>query len=316
MRLNFFDQRTLFWSPNCQFFSNCAHFWWAGSTLAISEDKIKKNWTERTTLDKFILFPKKIFALDEDLLFRSLNNVLVAKLSISVKLCSFLLGRVHFSRNWVWNIKNWTERTTLDRFYLFPKHYPRSMRLNFFDQRTLFWSPNCQFFSNCAHFWWAGSTLAISEDKIKKNWTERTTLDKFILFPKKIFALDEDLLFRSLNNVLVAKLSISVKLCSFLLGRVHFSRNWVWNIKNGLNEPLCTNFTYFQKKYPRSMRLNFFDHRTLFSLPNCQFLSNCAHLWWACSTLAIIGDKIKKKLDWTNHFGQVLPISKKSIRAR
>ena len=119
------------------------------------------------------------------------------------------------------------------------KKYPRSMRLNFFNHRTLFWSPNCQFQSNCAHFWWAGSPLAIIGDKIKK-----------------------------------------------------------W-----LNELLWTSFTYFQKKYPRSMRLNFFNHRTLFWSPNRQFQSNCAHFWWTGSTLAIIGDRITNGLNeplWTS----------------
>ena len=38
------------------------------------------------------------------------------------------------------------------------------------------------------------------------------------------------------------------------------------------------------KKYPRSMRLNFFDHRTLFWPPNRQFQSELAHFLWACST--------------------------------
>ena len=138
MRLNFFDHRTLFLSPNRQFQSNCAHCWWAGSTLDIVGDKIKKNWLNEPLWTSFIFFHKK---------------------------------------------------------------YPRSIRLNFFDHRTLFLSPNRQFQSNCAHCWWAGSTLDIVGDKIKKNW---------------------------------------------------------------LNEPLWTSFIFFHKKYPRSMRLNFFDHRTLF----------------------------------------------------
>ena len=34
---------------------------------------------------------------------------------------------------------------------------------------------------------------------------------------------------------------------------------------------------------------------------------------WAGSTLAIIGNK---KMEWTNHFGQVLAFSKQIIRAR
>ena len=132
------------------------------------------------------------------------------------------------------------------------KKYPRSMRLNFFNHRTLFWSPNRHFQSNCAHFWWAGSTLAIIGDKIKK-MTERNTVDKFYLFPKK--------------------------------------------------------------KYPRSMRLNFFNHQTMFCSPNRQFQSNCAHFWWAGSTLAIVVDKIKK---WTEQatFDKFYLFPGKSIRAR
>ena len=70
-------------------------------------------------------------------------------------------------------------------------------------------------------------------------------------------------------------------------------------IKNGLNEPLWTSFIYFQKKYPHSMRLNFFDHRTLFLSPNRQFQSNCAHCWWAGSTLSLVWDKIKKMTERT-----------------
>ena len=55
------------------------------------------------------------------------------------------------------------------------------------------------------------------------------------------------------------------------------------------------------KNWPHTMRLNFFDHRTLFWTPNRQFYSNCAHFWWVSSTLAIICDEIKQ-LDWPNHF--------------
>ena len=128
--------------------------------------------------------------------------------------------------------------------------YPRSITLKFFDHRTLFWSPNRQFQSNYPHCCWAGSTLAIIGDKIKK-LLERTTLDKFYLFPKK---------------------------------------------------------------RPRSMRLNFFNHQTLFWSPNRQFQSNSA-FWLPGSTLARVVDKIKK-MDWTNDFGQVLSISRKSIRVR
>ena len=63
------------------------------------------------------------------------------------------------------------------------------------------------------------------------------------------------------------------------------------------------------------MRLNFFDHRTLFWPPNRQFQSEMAHFLWECSTLAIIGDKTKKS-GTANHFGQVFTNFQKSIRAR
>ena len=66
------------------------------------------------------------------------------------------------------------------------------------------------------------------------------------------------------------------------------------------------------KKYPRSMGLNFFDHWTLFWLPNRQFLSDFAHLLWASSTWAIIGDK----LGTGNHFRHVFTDFQKIIRAR
>ena len=42
MRFNFFEHRTLFWSPNRQFLSDLAHFLWASSTWARVGDKIKK----------------------------------------------------------------------------------------------------------------------------------------------------------------------------------------------------------------------------------------------------------------------------------
>ena len=64
------------------------------------------------------------------------------------------------------------------------------------------------------------------------------------------------------------------------------------------------------KKYPRSMRLNFFDHRTWFWPPNRQFWSEMAHFLWACSTLAIIGDKLKNRAQRTI-LDKFSPISKK-----
>ena len=63
------------------------------------------------------------------------------------------------------------------------------------------------------------------------------------------------------------------------------------------------------------MRLNFFDHRTLFWPPNRQFQSELAHFLWTCSTSAIIGDKTKKS-GTAKHFGQVILNFQKSIRSR
>ena len=217
-----------------------------------------------------------------------------------------MVGRPHFSHKWGEKFKkNWTERTTLERFYLFPKQYPRSMRLTFFDHRTLFCSPNCQFFCNCAHFWWARSTLALSEDKIKKKWTERTTLDKFLyisrkkypcsirlnIFAHRIFFWSPDRQFQSNYAYCWWAGSTSAK-----AGDKIKKNDWTNHIGQVLFFP--------KKKFPRSMRLNFFDHRTLFWSPNCQFQSNCAHFWLAGSTLAVVVNKIRKNgLNgrlWTN----------------
>ena len=144
----------------------------------------------------------------------------------------------------------------------------------------------------------------------KKNGLTEPIWTSFYLFPKKVSEL-----FPSPNNVLVIKSSVLVQLCSFLVAMLQFSHNWWWNEKNGLNKPFWTSFYLFPKKYPRSMRLNFFDHRTLFWTPNLQFISICAHFWCAGSNLAIIRDKIRK-LDWGNHFGQGFNYLQKSIRAR
>ena len=139
------------------------------------------------------------------------------------------------------------------RFYQFSKKYPCSMRLNFFEHWTLFWSTNRQFLSDLAHFLWASSTWAIVRDNIKKNWAYRTILDTFL--------------------------------------------------------PI------FQKSIRARWGLTFFDNRTLFWSPNRQFLSDLAHFLWACSTWAIVGDKMKK-LGRANHFGHVFTDFQKSIRAR
>ena len=141
-------------------------------------------------------------------------------------------------------------------------------------------------------------------------WNKKTGLSEpvwtsFYLFPKKVSEL-----FRSPNIVLDTQSSILVKLRTFLVDTLHCSPNWVWNKKIGLSEPFWLSFYLFQKKYPRSMRLNFFDHRTLFWTPNRQFLSKGAHFGWARSTLAINGDEIKK-LDWANHFIQVFTFFQK-----
>ena len=153
---------------------------------------------------------------------RTPNFVLVTKSSIFVQLGSFSVVKLHLShsKKIVQSEPFWT------RFHRFSKQYPRSMRLNFFEQRTLFWSPNRQLLSDLAHFF---------------------------------------------------------------VGKLYLSHSWGYSKKIGQSEPFWTRFHQFSKKYPRSMRLNFFEHRTLFWSPNRQFLSDLAHFLWASSTWAIVG---------------------------
>ena len=146
MRLKFFDHRTLFWSPDCQFQSNCAHFSWAGSILAIVGDKIKK-WTERTTSDKFYLFPNKVSALDEAQLFRSPIIVLVTKLSISMEFLLVLWAGSTLAI--IGNKTKWNERTTLDKFYLFPKSIRARWGLCFSITKHCFGHQNINFSGIC-----------------------------------------------------------------------------------------------------------------------------------------------------------------------
>ena len=180
---------------------------------------------------------------------------------------------------------DWTNHLT--SFTYFQKKYPHSMRLNFFHHRTMFWTPNCQFFSNCVHFWWGGSTLAISEDK--KIGLNEPLWTSFIYFQKKyprsmrLNFFDHRTLFWSPNRQFQSN-------SAFWLAGSTLARVVDKIKKNGLNERLRKSFIYFQKKYPRSIRLNFFDHRTLFWSPGRQFQLNYAHCWWTGSTLAIIGD--------------------------
>ena len=170
------------------------------------------------------------------------------------------MGRLHFSHNWRWNKKlDWANHFGQVFVYIHKK-YPRSMRLNFFDHRTLFWTPNRQFQSNCAHFWWAVSTLAIIRVEKKVGLSEPFWTG-FHLFPKKVSKL-----FRSANMVLVIKSSTLVQMCSFFVGRLHFSVNWGWN-KKWTERVILDKFLLISRKnYP-----NFFDHRTLFWTPNRQF---------------------------------------------
>ena len=179
------------------------------------------------------------------------------------------------------------------RFYRFSKKYPRSMRLNFFEHWTLFWSPNRQFLSDFAHFLWASSTWAIFGDKIEILGRANlfghvfTNLKKKYPRSMRLNFFEHRTLFWSANR-------------QFSSDSAHFLRaSSTWAIvgekitKIGQSEPVWTRFYRFSKKYPRSMRHNFFEHWTLFWSPNRQFLSDLAHFLWASSTWAIVGDKLK-----------------------
>ena len=123
-------------------------------------------------------------------------------------------------------------------------------------------------------------------------------------------------MFRTPNFVLVTKLSIFVRFGSFFVSKLHLSHSWVKSKKKiGQTEPFWTRFYRFSKKYPRSMRFNFFEHRTLFWSTNRQFWFDLVHFLWASSTWARVGDKIKK-LGGASHFGHVFTDFQKIIRAR
>ena len=187
MRLNFFDHRTLFLSPNCQFQSNCAHFWLSGSTLAVVVNKIKKmDW--RNHFGQVLSFFKKIIRARSGWTFSITKHCFGHQIVNFSRICVNLMGRLHISHK-RGLIKNWTERTTLDKFYLFPKKYLRSIRLNFFDHKHCFGHQIVNFSRICVNLM---GRLHISRKwGLIKKWTERTTLDKFYLFPKKVSALDE-----------------------------------------------------------------------------------------------------------------------------
>ena len=176
----------------------------------------------------------------------------------------------------------------------FQKKYPCSMRLNFFEHRTLIWSTNRQFWFDLAHFLWASSTWAIVRDNIKTIGHSEPFWTRFYRFSKKyprsmrLNFFEHWTLFWSLNRQFPSDLA-------------HFLwTSSTWAIvgdkveKIGQSEPFWTRFYHFSKKYPRSMRLNFFEHWTLFWSLNRPFLSDLAHFLWASSTWAIVGDKIKK----------------------
>ena len=221
------------------------------------------NWGGNKKLDwanhfgqSFTYFQKKLSEL-----FRSPNIVLDTKSSILDQLCSFLVGSLHFSHNWGGNKKlDWAN------------HFGQSF--TYFQKKLseLFRSPNivldikssildqlCSFLVDSLHFShnWGGNK--------KLDWANHFG-QSFTYFQKKLSEL-----FRSPNIVLDTKSSILVQLFSFLVGSLHFSHNWVWNKKLDWANHFGQVITYFQKKYPRSMRLNFFDHRTLFWTPNRQF---------------------------------------------
>ena len=195
-------------------------------------------------------------------------------------------------------IKNWTERTILDKFLpISQKKYP-----NFFDYRTWFWSPNRQFWSNCAQFLWAGSTLAIIRGEIKKLDWANPFGQSFTYFQKKLSEL-----FRSPNIVLDTKSSILVQLFSFLVGSLHFSHNWGGNKKLDWANHFGQSFTYFQKKLSELFRSPNIVLDTKSSILDqlCSFLVDSLHFsrnWGG-----------NKKLDWANHFGQSFTYFQKKL---
>ena len=150
------------------------------------------------------------------------------------------------------------------------------MRLNFFEHRTLFYTKNRQFWFDLGHFLWASFTSARIEDKIKKIGRSKPFWTRFYQFSKnyprsmRFNFFEHRTLFWSPNR------QFFVWFGSFFVGKFHLSHSWGWNKKIGQNEPFWTRFYRFSKKYPRSMRLNFFKHQTLFWSPNRQFLSDLA----------------------------------------
>ena len=75
----------------------------------------------------------------------------------------------------------------------------------------------------------------------------------------------------------MTKSSILVQFCSFLVCRLHFSHYWGWNKKIGLSELFWTSFQLFPKN-PRSMSLNFFDHRYCFDTKSSILVQLCSFL--------------------------------------
>ena len=221
------------------------------------------NWVWNKKLDwanhfgqSFTYFQKKLSEL-----FRSPNIVLDTKSSILDQLCSFLVGSLHFSHNWGGNKKlDWANHFG-QSFTYFQKKLSELFRSPniVLDTKSSILDQLCSFLVGSLHFShnWGGNK--------KLDWANHFG-QSFTYFQKKLSEL-----FRSPNIVLDTKSSILVQLFSFLVGSLHFSHNWVWNKKLDWANHFGQVITYFQKKYPRSMRLNFFDHRTLFWTPNRQF---------------------------------------------
>ena len=132
-----------------------------------------------------------------------------------------------------------------------------------------------------------------------KSWSHRTVLDKFLPIYKKVSEL-----FRSPNIVLVTKSSNLVQLCWFLVDKLQISPHWGWNKQNALNDPFWTSFYLLPESIHARWGLTFSITEHCFGHQIVNFLSNCAHFWWVCSTLAVIGDEMKK-LIWPDRFGQV-----------
>ena len=150
--------------------------------------------------------------------------------------------RLHFSHYCGLNKKNGLNELFWTSFQLFPKKYPRSMSLNFFDHRYCFDTKSSILVQLCS-FLVAMLFFSYNWLWIEKIGPKEPFWTSSYLFPKKVSEL-----FRSPNIVLVTKSSILVQLCSFLVYRLHFSHYWGWIEKNWTERTILDNFSIISKK--------------------------------------------------------------------